>query len=201
MQELTSRQRQVLDFISSYLDEHGCPPTLREISGHIETKGTSTAMVHLDALERKGYLQRRSGSRGIAIPHRTRNAVSVRILETVRAGKPETAIEDVLGYCSIDPSWIRGSDCFLLRVKGDSMIDAHICDGDLALILPQPSAENGEIVVALTDGEATLKRFFRESDHIRLQPENSSMEPIIIMDGEADTVIAGKLLRTIRSYE
>jgi repressor LexA len=81
------------------------------------------------------------------------------------------------------------------------MVDAHICDGDYALIRPQPTAENGEIVVALVDGEATLKRFYRESGQIRLQPENAAMAPIIVRDGEADTVIAGKLLRTIRSYE
>jgi repressor LexA len=201
MQELTSRQQQVLNFISSYLDEHGCPPTLREISEHIGTKGTATAMAHLDALERKGHIQRRSGSRGIALSHRINNNLSVPILGTIRAGIPEPAIEDVQGYCSIDPSWLKGTDCYLLKVKGDSMIEAHILDGDLALIRPQPTADNGEIVVALIDGEATLKRFYRESGHIRLQPENSSMEPIIIKDGEADTVIAGKLLRTIRSYE
>lgn len=201
MQPLTERQRKVLDFITSNLDTNGCPPTLREISGHIATKGTATAIAHLEALERKGYIVRRSGSRGIAIPGRTTIPVSVPIVGTIRAGIPEPAIEDVQGYCSIDPDWLKGADCYLLKVKGDSMIDAHILDGDLALIRPQPTADNGEIVVAMIDGEATLKRFYRESGHIRLQPENSSMKPIIIKDGEADTVIAGKLLRTIRSYE
>jgi len=135
------------------------------------------------------------------LAHRTNNNVSVPLLGVVRAGVPEPAIEDIHGYINLDPSWVKGTDCFLLKVKGDSMIDAHICDGDLALIRNQPTAENGEIVVALIDGEATLKRFFREVGHIRLQPENSSMKPIIIKDGQADTVIAGKLLRTIRSYE
>jgi len=201
MQELTPRQQQVLDFISSYLDENGSPPTLREISEHIGTKGTATAIVHLEALERKGHIQRRSGSRGISIPSRMTNSASVPLLGTVRAGLPELATEDIEGYVAIDPSWVRGAGCYLLRVKGDSMVDAHICNGDLALIRPQPSAENGQIVVALIDGDATLKRFYRESGHIRLQPENSTMEPIIIKEGEAETVIAGILLRTIRSYE
>lgn len=201
MQELTHRQQQVLDYISSYLNEHGSPPTLREISSYISTKGTATAMVHLDALERKGFIQRRSGSRGISLSHRTSNISPVPIVGAVRAGLPELASEDIEGYINIDSSWVRGGGCFLLRVNGDSMIDAHICSGDLALIRQQPSAENGQIVVALIDGEATLKRFFREKGHIRLQPENSSIEPIIIKDGKADTVIAGILLRTIRSYE
>lgn len=201
MQSLTERQQTVLDFIAANLDNNGCPPTLREISDHISTKGTATAMAHLEALERKGYISRRSGSRGIAIPGRSPVPVSVPVVGTIRAGRPEPAIEDVQGYCSIDPNWLKGADCYLLKVKGDSMIDAHILDGDLALIRSQTTADNGEIVVAMVDGEATLKRFYRESGHIRLQPENSSMEPIIVKDGEADTVIAGKLLRTIRSYE
>ena len=201
MQPLTDRQRQVLDFIAGSLDRTGCPPTLREISDHISTKGTATAMAHLEALERKGFIRRRSGSRGIMLPHRTAAPVSVPIVGTVRAGQPEPAMEDVQGYCSLDPAWVKGGDCYLLRVKGDSMIEAHICDGDYALIRPQPTAENGEIVVALIDGEATLKRFYRETGYIRLQPENAAMEPIVIRDGEADMVIAGKLLRTIRSYE
>ena len=201
MQPLTDRQRLVLNFITASLDKNGCPPTLREISEHTGTKGTATTIAHLAALERKDYVQRRSGSRGISLPHRTNNSVSVPILGAVRAGQPEPAIEDIQGYCCVDPNWTRGSDCYLLRVKGDSMIDAHICDGDLALIRPQPTAENGEIVVALIDGEATLKRYYREAGHIRLQPENSLMEPIVVKDGDADTVIAGKLLRTFRSYE
>src|ERR1035437_594279 len=102
MQPLTDRQRLVLDFILSNLDKNGIPPTLREISDHISTKGTATAIAHLEALERKGYILRRSGSRGISIPNRTNIPVSVPILGTIRAGTPEPAIEDVQGYCSID---------------------------------------------------------------------------------------------------
>ena len=201
MQRLTDRQKQVLDFIVGSLDHNGCPPTLREISDHISTKGTATAIAHLEALERKGFIRRRSGSRGITLPQRAGFPVRIPVVGVVRAGQPEPAIEDIHGYCNLDPDWLKGDGCYLLKVKGDSMVDAHICDGDYALIRPQLTAENGEIVVALVDGEATLKRFYREPGQIRLQPENGLMAPIIVRDGEADTVIAGKLLRTIRSYE
>ena len=179
----------------------GCPPTLREISDRIGTRGTATAIAHLDALERKGYISRRGGSRGIMLVNRPPSSVPVPIVGTVRAGVPEPAVEDLQGYCSVDPSWLRGEGCYFLRVKGDSMIDAHILEGDLALIRPQPTAENGEIVVATVDGEATLKRFYREAGRIRLQPENSALQPIIIRDGEGDAVVAGKLLRIVRNCE
>lgn len=201
MYQLTERQQQVLDVITASLVGEGCPPTLREISDSIGTKGTATAIAHLDALERKGYINRRGGSRGIILTNRPVPSVSVPVVGTVRAGIPEPAVEDLQGYCSVDSSWLRGEGCYFLRVKGDSMIDAHILDGDLALIRPQPGAENGEIVVAIIDGEATLKRFYREAGQIRLQPENSALQPIIIRAGEADAVVAGKLLRIVRSCE
>lgn len=201
MQLLTERQQRVLDFIVTSHARAGCPPTLREISDSIGTKGTATAIAHLDALERKGYINRRGGSRGIMLVNRPPVSIPVPIVGTVRAGVPEPAVENLQGHYSIDPSWLRGEGCFFLRVKGDSMIDAHILDGDLALIRPQPTAENGEIVVAVVDGEATLKRFYREIGRIRLQPENSAMQPIIIRDGDAETVVAGKLLRIVRNCE
>lgn len=200
MEQLTERQQQVLDFINGFIDQHGCPPTLREIADHIGTKGTATAILHLEALERKGYLSRREGSsRSISVTGRGGTA-TIPIVGRVRAGMPSPAIEDIEGYCTVDLSWVNESGCFFLRVEGDSMIDAHILDGDLALIRPQQTAENGQIVVAMIDGEATLKRFYREKDRIRLQPENQTMEPIIIRPGEAETVIVGKLLKTVRNY-
>jgi repressor LexA len=201
MAELTPRQQQVLDFIHDYAGQHGSPPTLREISAHIGTSGTVSALRHVEALERKGQLQRREGrSRGIVLPERS-GTRPVPILGRVQAGLPVLAIEEVEGQLAVDPSWVRGGDCFFLRVQGDSMIEAHILAGDLALIRSQPSADNGDIVVALIDGEATLKRFYREGTQIRLQPENSAMAPIIIREDAAETLIVGKLLRTIRSYE
>lgn len=201
MQPLTERQQQVLEVIAVSLAKAGCPPTLREISDSIGTKGTATAIAHLEALERKGYINRRGGSRGIMLANRPPSSVPVPVVGTVRAGAPEPAVEDYQGHCSVDPSWLRGEGCYFLRVRGDSMIDAHILDGDLALIRPQLTAENGEIVVVTVDGEATLKRFYREAGHIRLQPENRAMQPIIIRDGEAETVVAGKLLRIVRNCE
>lgn len=201
MNTLTERQKQVLGVITASIDKNGCPPTLREISERIGIKGTATAISHLEALEKKGYINRRSGSRGIMLVGHNAATIFLPIVGTVRAGVPEAAIEDLQGQCAVDPSWVKGSGCFLLRVQGDSMIDAHILDGDMALIRPQADAINGEIVVAVIDGEATLKRFYREADHIRLQPENAALQPIIIRAGDAETVIAGKLLRIVRNCE
>ena len=201
MQELTPRQQEVLDFVCRFRDEHGCPPSLREISEQIGTKGTATAKLHLEALERKGFIsRRREGSRGIALKHAGGTPVSIPLVGTVRAGQPETAVEEIQGYVSVDPAWLKGEGNFLLRVKGDSMIEAGIFDGDLALIAPQPIAENGQIVVALIDGEATLKRFFIDDTCIRLIPENRHMQPIVIRKGEAEAVVVGRLLKTIRSF-
>jgi len=201
MAQPTQRQQQVLDFINDYAQRHGSPPTLREISAHIGTSGTVSALRHVEALERKGCLQRREGrSRGIVLPGRERQQL-VPVLGRVQAGLPRLAIEEVGETLAVDPAWVRGGDCFFLRVQGDSMIEAHILPGDLALIRRQAQADNGDIVVALVDGEATLKRFYHEGDRIRLQPENSSMAPIIIRADEAETLVVGKLLRTIRSYE
>ena len=156
-------------------------------------------MQHLEALERKGHIQRRVGSRGIAIVGRG-GSIAVPIIGRIKAGLPSLAVENIEGYYNVDLSWVNDQGCFFLRVDGESMIDAHILDGDLVLIRPQQTADNGQIVVAMVDGEATLKRFFREKGHIRLQPENSTMEPIIINAGEAEAVILGKLLKTIRNY-
>jgi repressor LexA len=202
METLTSRQQEVLDYVTRHIEERGYPPTLREISRHIKTSGTISAQKHLEALERKGYIRRIAGSsRGIELVHSARST-SLPIVGTVQAGLPQLAVENIEGYCAIDASWVKNERCFILRVKGDSMVEAHILNGDLALIRPQQVARNGEIVVALIDGEATLKRFYREKDgSIRLQPENQALMPIIIREGEAEAVILGKLLRTVRSYD
>ena len=202
MNNLTQRQKQVLDFIIQFIETNGAPPTLREIAGHIGTNGTVTALRHVEAIAKKGYLKRREGfSRGIVLTRKISTPVSIPIVGTVSAGQPQLAVENIEGYCTISSEWVKGDGCFLLKVSGDSMIDAHILDGDLALIRPQPTAENGEIVVALIDGAATLKRYYHEGDHIRLQPENQNMKPILIQENEAETVIAGKLLKTIRSFD
>ena len=216
MENPTPRQQQVLDYITERIEAHGYPPTLREIARHLGVTGTVSAIHHLAALERKGYLRREAGSsRGITLTSktddpskvtetsRTITSVSLPILGTIRAGMPEPAIEDILGYYNIDPSWVKGDDCYFLRVKGNSMIETGIMDGDLAIVHPQPTAENGQIVVAMVNGEATMKRFFREADHIRLQPENSAMEPIIIREGEGDeaVIVMGRVLNTIHFFD
>lgn len=202
MDSITPRQQQVLDFVVQHINKRGYPPTLREISRHIGTSGTISAQKHLEALERKGYIRRIAGSsRGIELA-RSARASTLPIVGTVRAGALQLAVEDIEGYCAVDATWARDDGAFFLRVRGDSMVDAHIVDGDLALIRPQKVARSGEIVVALVDGEATLKRFFREMDgSIRLQPENTGMEPIVVREGEAEAVVVGKLVRTVRSYE
>jgi repressor LexA len=196
---LTDRQKQVLDFITGYVEKNGYPPALRDIAAHLAINGTFGVMKHLDALERKGYIRRGSGdSRGIALVHAA-HSVSLPVVGEVRAGALQPAIEDIEGYFSVDQAHLKGGT-FFLRVKGDSMVDAAILDGDLALVKSQPTATNGEIVVAMVDGEATLKAFFREKGHIRLQPRNSNMEPIIVRKGK-DVAIIGKVVGIFRSIE
>jgi repressor LexA len=194
---ITARQQQVLDFIQSHIDNNGYPPTLREICAHIGVSGTLSAIRHLDALEKKGYLKRDSSSRGIALTSPNAVSASLPIVGTVRAGMLTMAVEDVQGYLSLDRSRLHGGR-FFLRVQGDSMVNACIQHGDLALVHPQPTADNRDIVVAMLDGEATLKRFYREQGHIRLQPENPAMEAIIIPEGSDEFTIIGKVVGIYR---
>jgi repressor LexA len=198
MQSLTDRQQQVLSFITSYIDNNGYPPSQREIAGHISVSSTLAVMKHLDALEKKGYLKRESTSRAIALTTPTTETASLPIIGTVRAGQLTPAVEDIQGYLSLDRLHLHGGR-FLLRVKGDSMINAAICDGDLALVRPQPTAENRDIVVAMVEGEATLKEFHREKGQIRLQPKNPNMAPIIVKEGSAEVTIIGKVVGIFRS--
>lgn len=198
MAQLTSRNRQVLDFIKNYIDMRGFAPSIREISTHLGVSGTRGVVKHLDALEREGYIQRTRGtSRAISLTG-SFSKISIPIVGTVRAGEPHPAIEEIEGYFPIDDSHFFRRGTFCLRVKGDSMIDAHIQEGDLALIRPQPTADNRDIVVALIDGEATIKRFFWERKQIRLQPENSQMEPIRVQPGDGDVIIVGKVIAIFR---
>ena len=197
MENLTDRQRQVLDFVTGYIAENGYPPALRDIAAHLGVNGTFGVMKHLDALERKGYVRRGSGSsRGIALL-RASHSASLPIVGVVRAGALQPAIEDIEGYFAVDRAHLKGGS-FFLRVRGDSMVDAAILDGDLALVRPQATAANGEIVVAMVDGEATLKAFYRERGHIRLQPRNPAMAPIIVGKGK-DVAIIGKVVGIFRS--
>ena len=199
--QLTPRQLQVLEYITSHLDNNGYPPTLREISAHLGVSGSLPAAKHLNALEKKGYIKRDSVSRGIGLISPLIHSVSLPIVGTVRAGQLSVAIEDIQGYFSVDHQAVKGGDCFFLRVSGDSMINAGILDGDLAMIRPQATASNRDTVVAMVAGDATLKWFYREEDHIRLQPANPNMAPIIIRPGDGDVTIVGKVIGIYRQLE
>jgi len=201
MDSLTLRQQQVYEFIADYIDRNEYPPTFRDIAHHLGISGNAGVLSHLEQLERKGYIRREPGSsRGIVLNRpKQQDVVAVPIVGTVRAGVPETAYEDIEGYYPLERLQLKGG-AFFLRVRGDSMINDAIVEGDLALIRPQETARNGDIVVAMIDGEATLKRFYRERDHIRLQPRNPNMDPIIIPAGEPVSIV-GKVIRIVREMD
>ncbi|HEY4744294.1 MAG TPA: transcriptional repressor LexA [Desulfuromonadaceae bacterium] len=199
MNALTPRQQQVLAIINDFTGRCGYPPSLREIAAQLGIKGTLGVSKHLEALERKGYLQRRGHrSRSITLAG-TAPAVSLPIVGRIRAGLLHPAQEDIAGHLAVDAGTVKGDGCFLLRVEGDSMINRGILDGDLALIRPQAVADNGEIVAVMVDGDATLKQFFREPGRIRLQPANPNYEPIICLPGDGDVTIVGKMIGLFRS--
>ncbi|UFS69872.1 transcriptional repressor LexA [Geomonas sp. RF6] len=201
MEQLTSRQQQVLDIITEYFNEYGYPPSLRDIGKKLSVSGTLGVMKHLEALEKKGYIRRHEGSsRGISLVQQAQGT-ALPIVGTVRAGALHPAFEDIQGYFAVDQSQLRGGGSFFLRVKGDSMIHAHIKEGDLALVRPQPTAANRDIVVAMVEGEATLKRFYREGRQIRLQPENPNYSAIIVKEGEGEVSIVGKVVGIYRQME
>ncbi len=201
--ELTPTQEKVFDFLKEYLAGKGFPPTLREIASHFGLRGPKAPQKTLNILERKGYIHKvPGGSRAIEIlAHpsvRLTQILPVPIVGRVQAGEPVLAIENIEGYINLDRSFASSGDVFLLRVQGDSMIDAHIQDGDFALVKPQPNAENGEIIVALIEDEATIKRIFKKRDLIRLEPANPKMEPIIVKKGEKKVTIVGKVIGIFR---
>jgi repressor LexA len=188
---LTDRQRQILDFLTKYVDAHGYPPTVREIGEAVGLASPSTVHAHLANLERAGLLRRDpTKPRAIelrrepkAAPAPPADVHKLPLVGEVAAGGPLLAEENVEDYLAVPEPLSKGGDEFLLRVKGDSMINAGILDGDYAVVRRQADARNGEIVVALagddeSTDEATLKRFFREDGRIRLQPENDALEPI-----------------------
>jgi repressor LexA len=205
MQKLTERQRAVLTFISASIDERGFPPTLREIGNHLGIRSTNGVNDHLRALERKGYLTREDmksrtlrlvrpldGSSSAPPPpsdegvddvaiERDDDLIEIPILGRVAAGLLHEAIEAPEDTVRIDRMLVgRGADVFGLRIVGESMIEAGIHDGDYVFVRKQLSANRGDVVIALVGDEATCKHFFPERDHIRLQPANSAMEPILI---------------------
>lgn len=198
--ELTLKQRELLDFLKDFIMEKGFPPTLREVASHFGLRGPRGPQKTLIILEKKGFIRKMPGvSRAIEITGFSSNrTVAVPLLGRVRAGEPALAIENIEEYIRLDRSFVSSKDVFLLRVQGDSMIDAHIQDGDFALVKPQSNAENGEIVVALIEDEATIKRIFTKTDLICLEPAHPTMEPIIIKKGEKGVSIVGKVVGIFR---
>jgi repressor LexA len=201
MESLTPRQQQVLDIITSFIERYGYPPSLRQIGEELGVSGTLGVMKHLEALEKKGHIRRQAGSsRGIVLVSGAARASALPVVGTVRAGLPHPPLEDIESYFAIDHTHqSRTGGTFFLRVRGDSMINACIKEDDLALVRPQQTAGNRDIVVALVNGEATLKRFYREPGCVRLQPENPNFDPIIVQHGE-ELNIVGKVVGIYRQY-
>jgi repressor LexA len=188
---LTDRQREILDFITQSIRERGYPPTLREIGLHFGIKSTNGVNDHLRALEKKGYLQREDlksralrpmGMRGpVRAPTRDDEMVDIPLVGRVAAGVPLLAVENVEDTVRVDRFFIgQTREVFALRVKGDSMIEDGIFDGDYIFVRKQLQASRGDIVVAMINDEATVKRYYPEGDNIRFQPANAAMEPIIV---------------------
>jgi len=189
VKQLTQRQNQVLQWIRAFIDEHGLPPTVREIGAHLGIK-SSSVFDHLQALERKGYLRRGDlGARDLTLE---REVQELPVLGRIAAGSPISAVENDLGTVPVASALLRGRGGFALRVEGDSMVEAGIRNGDYVIVREQQTAENGDIVVAIIDGEATLKRFYKEKDGVRLEPANGKMEPIEVKSG--DFRIQGKVI-------
>lgn len=197
---LTTRQKELFDFLKDYFLEKGFPPTLREIASHFGLRGPRGPQKTLLILERKGFIRKKPGSsRAIEILGVSLNQTfSIPIVGRVKAGEPVLALENIEGYINLDQSLVSSGDVFLLRVEGDSMIEAHIQEGDFALVKPQSNAENGEIVVALIEDEATIKRIFQKRDLIRLEPAHPTMEPIVVKKGEKKVSIVGKVVGIFR---
>ena len=199
--KITNKQREVLEYLKQQVLQKGYPPSVREICDAVGIKSTSSVHAHLESLERNGYIRKDpTKPRAIEIVDDGFNLVrteTVYIPEVgkVAAGQPILAIENIDAYLPFPAYMIpQGKDVFVLTVKGDSMVDAGIFDGDKLVVAKQNTAQNGEIVVALVDDSATVKTFYKEDGHYRLQPQNSSMEPIIVDNVE----IIGKVISLFR---
>ncbi len=196
IKDLTKRQREIFEYISQYLSSHGYPPTVREIGKAVGLHSSSTVHAHLSKLETLGVL-RRDPTKPRAMEvlvERAKKAVKpigLPLVGQVAAGEPVVAEENIEEYLQV-PDMIGGeSGDFILKVRGDSMIDAGILDGDFVVVRRADTARDGEIVVAEIEGEATVKRFFKEKDHIRLQPENKRMKPIRARDAAVCGLVVG----------
>lgn len=208
MLKLSKRQQEIMDFIKNEVRAKGYPPSVREIGEAVGLASSSTVHGHLARLEQKGLIRRDpTKPRAIEVLDLESDTMSggfeystvmAPIVGKVTAGQPITAIENVEDYFPLPTSFVGDSSVFLLNVSGESMIDAGIYDGDLVIVRQQATAHNGEIVVAMTeDDEATVKRFYKEADHIRLQPENPTLEPMLYNN----VTILGKVIGVFRHID
>ena len=200
---ITPKQQEILDFLKKEILMKGYPPAVREICEAVHLKSTSSVHSHLETLEKNGYI-RRDPTKPCAIEImddsfnylRTETEIaSIPVIGTVAAGQPLLAVENITDYFPFPANLLPNKETFILRVKGDSMINMGILDGDYIIVEQTNTAQNGEVIVALVDDSATVKRFYAEDGHFRLQPENDFMEPIIVDHVE----ILGKVIRLIRT--
>lgn len=195
MKALSRSQQKILDYLKDCSSE-GRVPSVREICNEVGLSSTSTVHHHLTALEEKGYISREHGlNRCIKISGEEKSS-AVPVVGRVAAGYPITAVENIESYVTVSDEIRRGRELFALRVQGESMINAGILENDIVIVHRTPVAENGEIVVALVGDEATVKRFYKENGHFRLQPENDLFEPIIV----EEVAILGKVISLVRYY-
>ena len=201
--KISKKQEEILNYIKNEILNRGFPPAVREICEAVNLKSTSSVHSHLETLEKNGYIRRDpTHPRAIEILDDNfnltrREVVNVPLLGTVAAGQPLLAVENVETYFPIPSEYMPNEQSFMLKVKGESMINVGILDGDQVLVRKQDSARDGDIVVALVGDSATVKTFYREKDHIRLQPENDSMDPILVKE---DLKILGKVFGVFRFF-
>ena len=197
---ITQKQSEILEYIKSQILNKGYPPSVRDICSAVNLKSTSSVHAHLESLEKNGYIRRDpTKPRPIEIIDDNfnltrREMVNVPVLGQVAAGEPILAVDNITGYFPIPSEFMPNEETFILTVKGDSMINIGIYNGDQIVVEKCNTAENGEIIVALIDDSATVKRFYKENGHIRLQPENDFMDPIIV----DDCMILGKVIGLMR---
>ncbi|MCI8747670.1 MAG: transcriptional repressor LexA [Lachnospiraceae bacterium] len=200
---ITAKQQEILEYIKSEIVNKGYPPAVREICGAVHLKSTSSVHSHLETLEKNGFIRRDpTKPRAIEIIDddfnlSRREIISVPVIGSVAAGEPIFADQNIESYMPVLPEDMPDGQAFMLRVKGESMVNAGIFDGDRVLVKKQESAENGEIIVALVEDAATVKTFYKEDGHFRLQPENDTMEPIIL----DDVTVLGKVTGLFRIYK
>lgn len=200
--KISKKQEEILEYIKAQIISKGYPPSVRDICEAVGLKSTSSVHAHLETLEKNGYIRRDpSKPRAIEIVDDSfnlsrREMVNVPVVGRVAAGEPILAVENIDSYFPIPMEYMPNAQCFMLKVKGESMINAGIFDGDTILVEQCPTAANGDMVVALVDDSATVKTFYKEAGHIRLQPENDYMDPIIVND----CMILGKVIGVFRFF-